>query len=196
LAATEKQQKGDDPDFTVGVLCRKVGAAYYFLDCVAVQESPAEVEQLMLRTSRSDAERSRRDHCGYRLRWELEPGSASIREAARLAGLFSGLDARAVTPREHGATGGKWDKIARATGLAAQARAGNVFVCPAAWSATDQSLPVDEFLAEMHGFPDRPHDDVPDAASAAYNCLPNFLNQGSAEFVVGPQVMPAAWQNW
>jgi predicted phage terminase large subunit-like protein len=197
LAGTEKKTKGDDPDFTAGTLTRKVGARYHVLDCVAAQDAPADVEELMTTVARQDALRAQRDDARYMLRWETEPGSASIRENARLVAKFAGIDARGVTPREHGAVSGKWDKIARAGPLAAQARAGNVFVCPDTWPEREESMTIDDFLAEMHGFPDRPHDDVPDSASGSCNCLPSILSDPTGDdFTVGESVMPQAWNFW
>jgi predicted phage terminase large subunit-like protein len=91
----------------------------------------------------------------YRVRWEIEPGSAGKREAWRLTGALAGLDARGVRPRG--------DKLARAWPLAAQAQAGNVKLVRGAWN--------EAFLLHMHHQPDIAHDDIMDAASGAFDDL-------------------------
>jgi predicted phage terminase large subunit-like protein len=134
--------------------------AYYVTDCVARQAGPAEVERLMANSAHQDSARSRAQGARYRLRWEQEPGSAAVREAARLVQLFAGLDAQTIRP--------EGDKVVRSRALAAQARAGNVYVVEGDWN--------EQFLREMHGFPDRPHDDIPDAASGAMNELAGVVS--------------------
>lgn len=162
LAATEKKVGGSDPDSTAGVLMRRVGGVYYVLDVVVCQEGPALVEQIVRNTAAQDNARSLRESARYRLRWEREPGSAGKRESARMVQSFAGFDAREVITGPGGDVPG--DKVARARALSAQAVAGNVKLLRGDWN--------EMFLREMHGFPDRPHDDVPDAASGAFNALP------------------------
>jgi predicted phage terminase large subunit-like protein len=176
LASTERKIGGRDPDFTAGVLLRRSAGVYYVLDCVAEQAGPAEVERLIVATAEADSRRSQREGATYRLRWEQEPGSAAAREALRLTQMFAGLDAAAVRP--------EGDKVVRARAFAAQARAGNVKLVGAEWNG--------RFLAEMHGFPDRPHDDIPDAASGAMNALPLFCSDGTGVSLPDPARRPAA----
>ncbi len=155
FAATAKELKGDDPDYTAGVKVRRVNGVYYVLDCQAVQEGPAEVDRLFLNNSRQDGAAAAAAGARYRVRWEIEPGSAGIRESQRLVKLLDGLDARGVHP-----TG---DKLTRARALAAQAEAGNVKLLRGPWN--------EAWLRHMHGQPDLPHDDIMDATALAYNEL-------------------------
>lgn len=155
FAATEKQLAGDDPDYTAGILVAKApDGTFYIVDCIAVQVGPAEVDKLFLATSRQDA--SRYAPIGrYRVRWEIEPGSAGKRESVRLVKLLAGLDAKGVHPQG--------DKITRARGLAAQSEAGNVKLLRGAWN--------EGWLHHMHHQPDHPHDDIMDGSSGGFNDL-------------------------
>ena len=88
------------------------------------------------------------------VRWEIEPGSASTREARYLAGLVPFADARGI--RSVG------NKIVRAKPLASQAEHGFVRILRGAWN--------DEWLNHMHSQPAE-HDDMMDAASGAHDDL-------------------------
>lgn len=175
LASTAKKVSGNDPDFTAGVKMRRVGGVFYILDLVAVQEGPAEVESIMHNIAQQDRNFAAQQSARYMLRWEREPGSASVRESARLVQRFAGLDAQDVTTGPGGVPG---DKVVRARGLAAQARAGNVKIVRGDWN--------EQFLKEMHGFPDRNHDDIPDAASGSFNALVHPGNVNRADGVRAP----------
>jgi predicted phage terminase large subunit-like protein len=155
FAATEKELAKDDPDYTASILMRRVGTTYYVLDCTAAQSGPAQVEAAFLAASWADAARAQGQGVTYRVRWEIEPGSAGKREAWRLTGALAGLDAHGVRPRG--------DKLARAWPLAAQAQAGNVKLVRGAWN--------EAFLLHMHHQPDIAHDDIMDAASGAFDDL-------------------------
>ncbi len=163
FAATEKSLAKPDPDYTAAVTIRKVGGRWYVLDCHAFRAGPAEVERAFINLSRQMAERAKAEGSAFMVRWEQEPGSASKREAARLAQLLSGLDARAVVSQG--------DKIARARAMSAQAEAGNISLVEGSWN--------EEWLNHMHGQPDLPHDDIMDASTGAFNAL-NTL--GLAEY--------------
>lgn len=156
FAATEKTLAKDDPDFTAGILVAKApDSTFYIVDCIAVRVGPAEVDKLFLATSRQDAARLAQQGVRYRVRWEIEPGSAGKRESVRLVKLLAGLDARGVHPQG--------DKITRARGLAAQAEAGNVKLLSGTWNET--------WLHHMHHQPDHPHDDIMDGSSGGFNDL-------------------------
>lgn len=66
------------------------------------------------------------------------------------------------------------DKLTRAGPLAAQAEAGNVKVVRGQWN--------EDFLAELHGFPEGGYDDQVDAASGAFNKL--ALRGGAPTLVI------------
>jgi predicted phage terminase large subunit-like protein len=173
LAGTAKKLGGRDPDHAASVQMHKSGGVYYVLDCVAMQEGPAAVEERLAATAAQDRARSQAAGVRNRLRWEQEPGSAVVRELARWVQMFAGFDERQVPP--------VGDKVVRSRALAAQARIGNVKLVAGDWNEL--------FLTERHGFPDWPHDDVPDAASRAMNELPQF-DSGS---IIG--VPPPTWRS-
>lgn len=162
LAATAKQLKdkkgnaGKDPDYTATVKLRyrpDVGH-WTITDAFQIQAGPAAVEKLVMQVADLDRREAKANGCSYRLRWEIEPGSASRREAARWVNMLRGYDAKGV------GTGGL-DKLARARAAAVQAEHGNIKMLRAPWN--------NELLTQLHGFPDLPHDDLFDALSGAFN---------------------------
>lgn len=159
LAATERDLKGNDPSFTAGVKLRKAGEEYIYTDVFAAQIGPAEVERNFVTICRQDAEAARRAGIQYRVRWEVEPGSAGKREARRLVSLLDGIDARGVPARG--------DKYARMRPLSAQAEAGNVFYFDpeGKWS--------EMWLNHMHNQEPgtKMHNDIADASTGAYDDL-------------------------
>lgn len=155
FAATEKSVKSPDPDYTAAVTVRKVNGLWYVLDCQAFRVGPAEVERTFVNVTRQMAERAKAEGSTFLVRWEQEPGSASKREASRMAALLSGLDARAVPSQS--------DKITRARAMSAQAEAGNIVLIAGDWN--------DGWLTHMHAQPDFPHDDIMDASTGAFNAL-------------------------
>jgi predicted phage terminase large subunit-like protein len=158
FAATEKKYHKDDPDFTAGVSVRKVNGMYYISDVISRQMAPKELDELFYNTTVSDMRRCADSATRYMVRWEEEPGSASIRETRRLVSLLAGVDAGGIR-----VTG---DKITRWMPLSAQSQVGNVKLLKAPWN--------DEWLYHMHGQPDLEHDDIADASAGAYTeiCLP------------------------
>lgn len=160
LAATEKAirttTRKSDPDYTATVKLRFFPQIKLCIitDAYQVRTNPANVEKLVFQTAELDKRDAMRDGCSYRLRWEIEPGSASRRESARWVKLLRGYDAKGVD------TGGK-DKLTRARPCSVQAEAGNVKMLRAPWN--------NMLLSNLHGFPDLSHDDLFDATSGAYN---------------------------
>jgi predicted phage terminase large subunit-like protein len=162
FAATKKTVKKKNPDFSATVKIRVVNGVYYILDCLAVQDGPAEVEELFRNVALQDARLAREQEVRYAVRWEIEPGAAAIRDSLRLTQLLAGLDAYGVPA--------KGDKLTRARPLAAQARAGNVKVVAGGWN--------EELLSHLHHQPDLAHDDIMDAASLAFNAIaPDVVQQ-------------------
>lgn len=155
LAATRPELRGEDPDFTAGVLMARVEGAFYILDVTAIQAGPAEVEQVICRVAKQDAALARETGRQYTVAWEVEPGSAAKRESLRLVRKLTGLHAVGVPVRG--------DKVTRARPLAAQALAGNVKLARGSWN--------EEFLTHMHGQPDLRHDDICDASAGAFALL-------------------------
>lgn len=148
LAASEKKIRGDDPDFTAGVLMRRVGDVYYILDAVEERVEPAQTDTLLRNMATQDGTKTL-------VRWEMEGGASGKRDNRYIAALLVGYDARGTRPQG--------DKITRARGLSAQALAGNVKLVRGAWN--------DRWLTHMHGQPDLAHDDTMDASALAFNTL-------------------------
>lgn len=152
FAATEQQVAKPDPDYTASVRMRCVGGCYYITDCTADRIGPADADRMLANTARQDELAALSTHTRYMVRWEQEPGSAGIRESARLVRMLTGLDCKGVPARG--------DKLMRAKPLAAQAEAGNVKLLRGPWN--------EMFLRHMHNQPDEPHDDIMDGASGAF----------------------------
>lgn len=148
LAATEKTLIKPDPDYTAGVLMRRVGNMYYILDAIAEQAAPGRIDTLLRNTASQDGAQ-------VAVRFEREGGASGVRDARNTAALLAGFDVRAVAPQG--------DKITRAKPLAAQTEAGNVKLVRGAWN--------DRFLRTLHAFPDGAHDDEVDAAAGAFQEL-------------------------
>ena len=160
FAATAKQLAKDDPDFTAAVLMLHVDDRWYVVDSIAMQASPARVDRLFVALSKQDAERAAKQGRSYMVRWEIEPGSAGIREAHRMAAMLAGLDARGKQSRG--------DKITRGKPFCAQAEMGNVSLLRGRWN--------DRWLTHMHNQPGAPHDDTWDATAGSFQ----HLGQGRA----------------
>lgn len=163
FAATARGMKANgrrnDPDYSAGVKIRKVGGLYFVTHSLAVQEGPAAVDKLLVNTTSQDARRAYGSDTLYRVRWEIEPGSAGIKENIRLAQLLDGYDCRGVRP--------EGDKIVRSKGFAAQSEAGNVKIA----AEEEGGKWIEGWLEHMHNQPDWPHDDIFDASNGAYNDL-------------------------
>lgn len=168
FAATERELKGDDPDYTAGVLMRQVGAEFYIMDCLAMQEGPGKLDDIVKNITLQDAQRAQRDKIPYAVRWEIEPGASGKKEDWRLRTMLNKYDARGIRPQG--------DKLTRAKPLAAQSEARNVKLLRGAWN--------DEWLRHMHNVPDGPHDDIMDGSSGAYDDLVN----GSREVDYMPSI--------
>jgi predicted phage terminase large subunit-like protein len=156
FAATEKELKGDDPDFTARVMIgySKAEQKWYILDMLAVQQNPASLEKLFVQTCDLDRAAAKKLGARFMVRWEIEPGSAAKRDSYRMTTRLAGYDAKGKNF--------KGDKLTRARALAVQAEAGNVAILKGSWNG--------EFLSHMHGQPDLPHDDIMDAAAGSFNC--------------------------
>jgi len=103
-----------------------------------------------------------------------DPGSGGKEAAEILLRELAGFIVRAET-----VTG---DKVTRAGPFASQAEAENVKLVRGAWN--------EEYLAELHGFPEGGHDDQVDASSGAFNKL--ALSSGAPTISVLGQSAPVA----
>lgn len=154
LAGTEPSDRNPDPDWTAGCLAayHKPTGAFYIVRVVRFRLQAGGVE------ARIDTlVRETRNRQSLMVRFEQEPGSSGKSVTAAYVRRFAGFDVAGVT------TSGKGTKTVRATPFAAQAQAGNVYLCEGAWHM--------EFLDELESVPDGAHDDQMDAAAGAFNAL-------------------------
>lgn len=170
FAAAEKSLKSKDPDYTASVKMRRVNGVYYIMDVTNERIAAGEVDSYLEMITRSDKGGA---PSKYVARWEVEPGSAGLRESNRLARNLAGIDVKGIQ-----STG---NKLSRWQALAAQVNAGNVKLLQAPWN--------DMFLTAMHGVPDLVHDDIPDAASLIFNELVNIPDPKPDE----NKQTPSAW---
>ena len=156
FAATEQSLTSADPDFTAWcVMVRdKVSGDEIVLEAGQKRLSPTDVYNEFQERCRYWWQFFRDIGLGLMVRWEIEPGSASTREARYLAGLVPFADARGI--RSVG------NKIVRAKPLASQAEHGFVSVLRGDWNEV--------WLNHMHSQPAE-HDDMMDAASGAHDDL-------------------------
>lgn len=159
LAATIQSMKNKDPDYTAGVKIRKVGNIYYVVDVLNDRYAAGEVEAITNSIIARDLLTAQQQGIKYRVRWEIEPGSAGLRETERLkrelVKKHPGLNCDGVPS--------SGDKISKAKGFAVAAQEGRVKVLAASWT--------DSYLSQLHGFPEKSHDDMVDASAIAYNAI-------------------------
>lgn len=153
FAATEKEQRGSDPDYTVGLRLRKVGGLYFIEDVVRERATPGDIDIIVRNTASQDGK-------GVRIGWEIEPGASGKKVNEQLARMLAGYDCLGVHP--------DGDKLQRAKPAAAQALAQNIKMVRAGWNS--------DVLSELHGFPDLPHDDCVDGLSGAFNLIETGRN--------------------
>ena len=146
LAATAADFKRD-ACYTAGVKMRKIGNIYYIVDVIAQQVNPAEGDRLIQATALQDGR-------SCLVRWELEGGSAGLRDAEHLKGLLQGYNAGAVRPLG--------DKITRSKPVATEAQQGRVKLLRGGWN--------DQYLGWLQQFPDGKVKDPIDATSGAFCC--------------------------
>ena len=156
FAATEQSLKNDDPDYTAWNVMGKNARTHEFLIFEAGQKRLAPSAVYDEFRTRCEFWRDRLKEYGFRLkvRWEIEPGSASKREARTFAGLVPWADARGIPSRG--------SKIERARPMAAQAEHGFISVLRGDWN--------EMYLNHMHSQP-ADHDDMMDASTGAFDDL-------------------------
>lgn len=147
---------GGDP--SAGVRCAQVGygeeATYYFTDAKVGQWSPAQFEAQLKLTAAADTTE-------VTVRLPQDPGAAGKGYVQTLVKKLPGYTVRYEQP-----TG---SKLTRATALATQAEAGNVFILTTGDPMRDAW--IEPFLDELCTFPSAAHDDQVDAAADAFNEL-------------------------
>ena len=146
LAASTKKLLKQDPDATAGTLIRVYQNNVYWLDTVQAYMSPEMVTDLVKQTAKLDGR-------SVKVRIEQEPGQSGKAQIAFYIRQLMGFDIDGIL-----ASG---DKVVRATPLAAQVNAGNVFMLRGAWNKPS--------LNELAGFPHAAHDDIVDSGSGGFN---------------------------
>jgi predicted phage terminase large subunit-like protein len=146
MAATEqKKDKKNDPDWTVGTLCRLLDGNLYIEDIVRFRRGPAEAERIIRHTAMMDGP-------DIPIRMEQEPGSSGVMAISHYRrNILVGFNFDGIR-----STG---DKKVRAQPLSSMAKAGNCYIKKATWNRA--------FLDEAALFPNGAHDDQVDATSGA-----------------------------
>ena len=153
IAATEKKEKSDDPDYTAGVLMgKRKSGKYVVLDVINQQIGAGDVEKLIYNTAVADRAKYGRL---MRIRLPQDPGAAGKIVAQDYTRKLAGF--AVVVERVNGS------KIVRANPFAAQWQNGNVEVLAADWN--------DAYFKQLEFFPDGKHDDMVDASSDSFNEL-------------------------
>lgn len=149
LAATPPTEANPDPDATAGIkMSQATDGMIYVEDVEWLQGGPAEVDRVVKNTASQDGK-------GVVVRMAQDPGQAGKDQAQRYVRELAGYTVH--TKRVSG------DKVTRASGLAAQARAGNVKIVRGPWN--------EAFLSELENFPDGAHDDRVDGAADGFDEL-------------------------
>ena len=160
-AATLPSEKNPDPDWTSG--CKigmdSYGRSYIF-NITKDRMEPFDVEQLIKMTAMVDGKE-------ISIGIEQDPGSAGKMEAAYYIRQLTGYPVEAYPKNKN--------KLAYWKPLAAQAKAGNVYLVNGPW--------VESFLEEAEGVTDgtQPgHDDQMDSAAGGFMVLSSGLNTSGA----------------
>jgi predicted phage terminase large subunit-like protein len=157
FAATERETKGSDPDYTASTKMRFVNGMYYVVDSTEDRIDAGKTDTMMMNLARQDAQYAARTGARYMVRWEQEPGASGKRDTYRLVKMLAGFDAQGI--RSQG------DKVTRARPFSAMSEAGGVKLLKAPWNQ--------RWLTHMHHQPDIAHDDIMDATTGAFNDLAN-----------------------
>jgi len=146
-AATEAH-KGNDPDWTVGLLMARHAGQFIVEDVIRLRGGPGQVEAAVTQATRMDP-------IGTIVGIEQDPGQAGKVEAAYYVRTLAGLNVRCYPVTK--------DKITRAQPASAQCERGNLKLVAGPWNAA--------LLGELEAFPEGSHDDQVDATSGALNAL-------------------------
>jgi predicted phage terminase large subunit-like protein len=154
LAATEAAKARSGTAYTAGLLMKMVNEQYYIMDVRRGRWSELQVDEELLGCAQEDG-------YGVRISLPQDPGQAGKVQVKRFVKLLKGYDVRYSV--ESG------NKEVRATGLSAQAEAGNVFIVRGQWNSA--------FLDEISNFPMASIKDQVDAASRAFGELIGMENR-------------------
>jgi predicted phage terminase large subunit-like protein len=160
FAATEKSNKADDPDWTVGTLMGRGRDRLFYVEHVIRQRvSPGSLRALVRQTAELDGRYTA-------ILFEQEPGSSGKFMASELVAWMAGWPVRALP-----ATG---DKVTRGIPFINQAEAGNVKLVRGDWNG--------EWLDEISAVPISAHDDQWDSAALAFSELTDTSNVSISEY--------------
>jgi predicted phage terminase large subunit-like protein len=160
FAASEKTTKGDDPDWSVGTRIRKHNGKFYVMDVKRFRATPGDLEARIKQIAK--------DEPAVPIRFEEEGGSSGKIAVRHIITELAGYDVRAIRPQG--------DKVTRAMPLASQSEVGNVKIARGAWN--------EQWLTELHHFPDADHDDCVDSASGAFTYIARY----GADVIHGPDI--------
>jgi len=174
IASTEPSVDNVDPDWTVGLLlARSKDGRWWVEDVVRDRVAPDAVERLVAGTHRRDGRR-------VPVRMEEEGGGSG-------KALISYYRRHVLPGADFEGRRSTGDKETRATGVASQARVGNVALVSAAWN-DDFFDEVEPFGTEAGG-----HDDQVDALSGAFNEIVRWV-EADGDFA--PQGIGAGEDLW
>jgi phage terminase large subunit-like protein len=145
---------------------------------LAVQEGPAEVDEIFFETIERDLRWARHRRVKYKIRWEEEPGSAGKKESARLVTEIRQRFAKRYGPIDSGGIASRGDKASRAKGFASEVKVGHVKLVSdegqeSPWRSERRPLTRwnERYLTHMHHQYNWPKDDEHDASVGAFNEL-------------------------
>ncbi|MBA7588089.1 hypothetical protein ES708_30137 [subsurface metagenome] len=157
--AASKPKRGEDPDYTAGVLMATDGEGiFYILDVQHTRGTPREIEALIKQTAILD--RLRTDCRIVRIFLEQEPGSSGI-------DVVDHFTRRVLVGYPFKGDKVTGPKAERAAAFSSASEAGNVKILIGTWD-------LNGYLDELGGFPQIAHDDRVDASSGAFNMLVNI----------------------
>lgn len=163
LASTAVSHKNKDPDYTCGILMKKVGSTYYVTDTKRFRENPGRTDNILLETTRNDLEMSYLTKTYYFVGIEIEPGSSGKREFARMLHLLQTVVSASLNVQGRRPSG---DKVTRAKPFASVTQTGDVYVARRDWTQS--------YLNEMHNFPMGSHDDILDSSVGCHRELAGY----------------------
>ncbi len=158
FASSEKENKGDDPDFTASVKMGLLASGgCVILDTTSDLLTPGEVERKLREVTIQDGRECLQ-------RWQRDPGQAGVYQDSKLMSLLRGFDAIGIPSQ--------LSKYERAKPLSRAAEFGQILMLESTWNQA--------FINELTQYPDGDHDDYVDAAAGAYNCLNGAASLGSS----------------
>lgn len=148
LAGTEAKE-GTDPDWSASVKMLEGDGQFCIVNAKRARVREKQLEEILKATAMADGHETE-------IWIEQEGGSGSKNYLAYLAReVLTGYVVH-MQPAKH-------DKVMRAKPLSSAAENGNVFLIAADWN--------DDFIEELHNFPEGRHDDWVDSGSGAHNAL-------------------------